>query len=79
MVDEGERLRWLNFDLLEMFRYGGDGRALRDLTDRQLRDAGIDLSQAGRGRAASPTWKDCVSASSHATSAAALLRPKSLW
>lgn len=53
MVDEGERLGWLNFDLLEMFRYGGDGRALRDLTDRQLRDAGIDLSQAGRGRAAS--------------------------
>jgi hypothetical protein len=53
MVGEGQRLGWLNFDLLELFRYGGDGRALRDLTDRQLRDVGIDLSQAGRGRAAS--------------------------
>jgi hypothetical protein len=53
MVGESKRLGWLNLDLLQMFRYGRDGRALRDLTDRQLRDSGIDLSQAGRGRAAS--------------------------
>src|SRR5262245_30924303 len=53
MVGESKRLGWLNFDLLEIFRYGGDDRVLRDLTDRQLRDSGIDLSQAGRGRAAS--------------------------
>ena len=53
MVDEGERLGWFDFDLLEMFRYGGDGRRTKGPTDRQLRDAAIDLSQAGRGRAAS--------------------------
>ena len=53
MVGESKRLGWLHLDLLEMFRHGGDGRVLRDLTDRQLRDSGIDLSQAGRGRAAS--------------------------
>jgi uncharacterized protein YjiS (DUF1127 family) len=48
-----KRLPWFSFDLRELFRYRADARALRDLTDRQLRDAGIDLSEAGRGRAAS--------------------------
>jgi len=52
-VGESKRLAWMNFDLLAMIRYRADGRALRDLSDRQLRDSGIDLSQAGRGRAAS--------------------------
>ena len=49
----GKRLDWFRFDLREMFRHRGDARVLRDLTDRQLLDMGIDLSQAGRGRAAS--------------------------
>lgn len=31
------------------------GRNLRALSDRQLRDAGIDLSHAGRGRSAAVT------------------------
>ena len=53
MVGESKKLGWLKFGVLEIFRLGGDGRVLRDLTDRQLRDSGIDLSQAGRGRAAS--------------------------
>ena len=53
MVGESKKPGWLNFDLLEIFTLGGDGRVLRDLTDRQLRDSGIDLSQAGRGKAAS--------------------------
>jgi hypothetical protein len=52
-VGESRGLGWFNFDLREMFSYGGDARVLRDLTDRQLRDSGIDLAQAGRGRAAS--------------------------
>jgi hypothetical protein len=52
-LGESKTLGWFNFDLREMFRYRGDARVLRDLTDRQLRDSGIDLSQAGRGRAAS--------------------------
>jgi hypothetical protein len=51
-LGEAKRLGWLSFDLLEVFRFGGDGEVLSDLTDRQLRDSGIDLSQAGRGRAA---------------------------
>jgi hypothetical protein len=50
---EGHATGWFNFDLREMFRCGGDARVVRGLTDRQLRDSGIDLSQAGRGRAAS--------------------------
>jgi len=50
---EGHATGWFNFDFREMFRSGADARVLRDLTDRQLRDSGIDLSQAGRGRAAS--------------------------
>jgi len=53
MVGESQKPGWLKFDVLEIFRLGGDGQVLRDLTDRQLRDSGIDLSQAGRGRAAS--------------------------
>ena len=50
---KGHVTGWFNFDFREKFRYGADARELRDLTDRQLRDSGIDLSQAGRGRAAS--------------------------
>jgi hypothetical protein len=52
-VGEGKRGAWSNFDLLKRIRHRADGRALRDLSDRQLRDSGIDLSQAGRGRAVS--------------------------
>jgi hypothetical protein len=51
-VGQSKRLAWLNFDLLEIIRHRADGRAMRELSDRQLCDAGIDLSQAGRGRAA---------------------------
>lgn len=53
MRGDVKRLRMPIFDLLDTFRHGIDRRELTDLTDRQLRDAGIDLSQAGRGRAAS--------------------------
>jgi uncharacterized protein YjiS (DUF1127 family) len=37
---------------LEPWRARARQRALAALSDRQLRDAGIDLSLAGRGRAA---------------------------
>jgi hypothetical protein len=53
MVRDSKNLGWFNFDLREMFRFGVGDRTLRNLTDRQLRDSGIDLSRAGRGRAAS--------------------------
>ena len=52
-VGENQRLAWLSFDLLKMPRYRADATALRHLSDRQLRDSGIDLSHAGRGRAVS--------------------------
>ena len=55
MVGEGKRLTMSIVGLLERLRHSVDRRELTVLTDRQLRDAGIDLTLAGRGRAASGT------------------------
>lgn len=49
------RFRWLLARcsrLIEWLGSGGKRRQLTELSDRQLHDAGIDLSRAGRGKAA---------------------------
>ena len=49
------RFRWLLAKcnrLIEWLGSGGKRRQLAELSNRQLLDAGIDLSRAGRGKAA---------------------------
>ena len=49
------RFRWLLVRcsrLVEWLGSGGKRRQLAELSNRQLRDAGIDLAHAGRGKAA---------------------------